>query len=781
MNTTGSVQERVQQLRDEIDRHNHLYYVLDDPHIPDSEYDRLLRELQDLESKHPELVTHDSPTQRVGAEPLKIFTEVKHRLPMLSLDNAFSEDEFANFERRVKGRLGTNHEIVYCAEPKLDGLAVSLRYENGILVQAATRGDGSQGEDVTHNVRTIQSVPLRLLGEGWPSVLEVRGEVFMPKAGFERFNELARKAGQKEFVNPRNAAAGSLRQLDPQITATRPLNMFCYGFGKIEGGALAATHSESIEMLKQWGLRISPELKTLTGRQQCSEYFERMAQRRDALEYDIDGVVYKVDRLQDQEELGSVARSPRWAIAWKFSAQEELTTVESIEFQVGRTGAITPVARLKPVFVGGVTVSNATLHNMDEVAKKDVRVGDTVFVRRAGDVIPEVVRVLPERRKGYVKPVQMPTHCPECGSDVIKPEGEAVARCSGGLYCSAQRKEAIKHFASRRAMDIEGLGDKLVEAIVDKGMVHDLADIYSLSHAQYAGLDRMGDKSAENLIQALEKSKQTTFARFLYALGIREVGEVTAVALAKYAMDIREVSEMTDVAMEIPKAGELIAVAQAKNLRSLIALILVQESDLIESTGVKGVGRVKADVIADYLYKHPQLSATGEFADWLKDLGITGLNTRLAEKIAAAYPTLAELRLAVEEDRLCYQKRSLIEGIGPVLANHIVVFFRQPHNLEVIQKLLDAGVRWDEVEAPATESQALSGKSFVITGTLSRPRSEIKDELQSLGAKVVGSVSTKTDYLLAGSDAGSKLAKAQKLGITILDEDGLKDLVSQLP
>lgn len=672
MNTTSSVTERVKQLRDQIDRHNYLYYVLDDPQIPDSEYDRLLRELQDIEAKHPELITSDSPTQRVGAEPLKEFASIEHSIPMLSLDNAFTQDEFARFERRVKERLGHEREIIYCAEPKLDGLAVSLRYENGILVQAATRGDGNRGEDVTHNVRTIQSVPLRLLGEDWPSILEVRGEVFMPKAGFERFNQLARKVGQKEFVNPRNAAAGSLRQLDPQITATRPLNMFCYGFGEIAGGPLADTHSGSIHMLRQWGLRISPELQVITGMQQCSDYFAQLAQRRDALAYDIDGVVFKVDRLLDQAELGFVARSPRWAIAWKFPAQEELTTVESIEFQVGRTGAITPVARLKPVFVGGVTVSNATLHNMDEVAKKDIRVGDTVFVRRAGDVIPEVVRVLPERRDGYVKPVQLPAHCPECGSDVIKPQGEAVARCSGGLYCSAQRKEAIKHFASRRAMDIEGLGDKLVEAIVAREMVHDLADIYSLTHAQLAGLERMGDKSADNLIQALERSKQTTLARFLYALGIREVGEVTASALASHFR-------------------ELEAIKQAN---------------------------------ADDL--------------------------------------------------------NLIEGIGPIMAEHIVAFFRQPHNLEVIEKLLDAGVNWDKVQAPAADSQILNSKSFVITGTLSRPRQEIKDELLSLGAKVSDSVSGKTDYLLAGSDAGSKLTKAQQLGITILDEDGLKELLATL-
>ncbi len=670
MNKAYPEQERIQQLRDEINQHNYLYYVLDEPHIPDSEYDRLLRELQDLEAKNPQLITPDSPTQRVGAKPLKSFAEVRHSLPMLSLDNAFTDEEFENFERRVKERLGTDKEITYCAEPKLDGLAVSLRYESGLLVQAATRGDGSQGEDVTHNLRTIQSVPLRLLGEGWPDVLEVRGEVFMPKDGFNRFNQLARHKGEKEFVNPRNAAAGSLRQLDPQITATRPLDMFCYGFGEIAGGPLADTHSAGIAMLSQWGLRTSPELKTLVGIKQCKDYFDKIAQRRDSLEYDIDGVVFKVDSLVDQEQLGFVARSPRWAIARKFPAQEELTTVESIEFQVGRTGAITPVARLKPVFVGGVTVSNATLHNMDEVKKKDVRVGDTVFVRRAGDVIPEVVRVLLERREDGAEPIELPAQCPECGSDVTKPEGEAVARCSGGLFCSAQRKEAIKHFASRRAMDIEGLGDKLVEAIVDQGMVHDLADIYHLTHAQYAGLERMGDRSSKNLIQALDKSKHTTLARFLYALGIREVGEVTASALAAH---------------------------------------------------------------------------------------------------------FRELEMLKQANR---EELSLIEGIGPIMAEHIVTFFHQPHNLEVIQKLLDAGVHWDEVGAPAADTQILAGKSFVLTGSLSRPRSEIKDELISMGAKVAGSVSKKTDYLLAGSDAGSKLAKAQQLGITIIDENGLKDLLA---
>jgi len=672
MNSSGSTRQRIQKLRDKIDRHNQLYYVLDDPQIPDSEYDRLLRELQGLEAEHPELITSDSPTQRVGGEPLKEFTEVQHKRPMLSIKNNVSVEGYIQFEERLKKLLNTNAEIVYCAEPKLDGLAVSLRYEAGILVRAATRGDGSRGEDVTHNVRTIPSIPLRLLGEGWPDVLEVRGEIFMPKAGFLQFNENARKVGDKEFVNPRNAAAGSLRQLDPNITATRPLDMFCYGFGEIEGGNLSDKHITSMEMLKQWGLRVSSEMTQLTGIDECVDYFEQIGARRDELEYDIDGVVFKVDSLDDQKKLGTDFRAPHWAIAWKFPAQEELTKMEAVEFQVGRTGAITPVARLKPVFVGGVTVSNATLHNMEMVEKKDIKVGDTVIVRRAGDVIPEVVKAIPDYRTGDEKSVQFPEHCPVCGSDVIKPEGEAVARCSGGLYCLAQRKEAIKHFASRRAMDIEGLGDKLVEMIVDNGMVQDLAGIYSLTHAQYAGLERMGDKSAENLVQALEKSKHTTLDRFLYALGIREVGEVTAAALANYFRDLDPI-----------KSADL--------------------SDFIQ-----------------------------------------------------------------------------IEGVGPVMAEHIQAFFHQPHNLEVIQELVDAGIHWDQVVAPVAETQTLTGKSFVITGTLSRPRPEIKDELLALGAKVVGSVSKKTDYLLAGTDAGSKLTKAQQLGITILDEDGLKQLLASI-
>jgi DNA ligase (NAD+) len=663
--------DRAQALREQIAFHNYHYYVLDDPLIPDSEYDRLMAELQALEVKHPELVTPDSPTQRVGAAPLAEFAEVRHRVPMLSLDNAFTERDLAGFDRRVRERLGVEGEVAYAAEPKLDGLAVSIRYEGGALVQAATRGDGTVGEEVTQNVRTIPSVPLRLLGSGWPRVLEVRGEVYMPKRGFGALNARAREQGEKTFANPRNAAAGSLRQLDPRVTAARPLAMYCYGVGEIEGGDVAPTHSGTMRRLAQWGLRISPELATVSGARGCLDYYCQIGARREGFDYDIDGVVFKVDELALQRQLGFVARAPRWAVAHKFPAQEELTVVEAIEFQVGRTGAVTPVARLRPVFVGGVTVSNATLHNMGEVERKDVRAGDTVFVRRAGDVIPEVVRVLPERRPAGAEPVRLPVVCPVCGSDVIKPEGEAVARCTGGLYCPAQRKEAVLHFASRRALDVEGLGEKLVDQLVDGALIHDPADLFALDLDRLAALERMGAKSAGNLLAALERSRHTTLARFLYALGIREVGEATAQALAR-------------------QFGTLEAIEAA-------------DEEALEQT----------------------------------------------------------------------------PDVGPVVASHIAAFFRQAHNREVIAKLRAAGITWEE-SRPVRGRQPLAGKTFVLTGALSRPRDAVKDELEALGAKVSGSVSKKTDYVVAGEDPGSKLAKAQELGVTVLDEAGLAALLAEL-
>ena len=670
MTIPASAMSRAVELRDLINLHNYHYYALDDPQIPDSEYDRLLRELQDLESQYPDLVTSESPTQRVGALPLDGFGEVTHRVPMLSLDNAFTDQEMQDFDRRVRERLDYSEAVLYAAEPKLDGLAISLRYEGGVLVQAATRGDGSKGEDVTLNVRTIPSVPLRLIGDDWPEVLEVRGEIYMPLAGFNQLNIRAQASGEKGFANPRNAAAGSLRQLDPRITAQRPLAMYCYGFGEISSGPLADTQSEGIKRLTDWGLRISPEMRVVKGVEGCLDYYRQMGERRASLDYDIDGVVFKVDSLDQQRQLGFVSRAPRWAIAQKFPAQEEMTELLAIDIQVGRTGALTPVARLQPVTVAGVTVTNATLHNEDEIKRKDIRVGDTVIIRRAGDVIPQVVRSIAERRPANALPFVMPDHCPECGSDVMRDEAEATIRCSGGLFCPAQRRQAIKHFAARRAMDVEGLGDKLVDQLVAVGLVETPADLYKLTLPAVEGLERMGRKSAENLLQALEKSKQTTFGRFLFALGIREVGEATANALAKH------------------------------------------------------------------------------------------------------YGTLDQL---MQADTEALQQ---VSDVGPIVAEHLVTFFKQPHNQEVIQALLDAGVEWEPVEMPDVDSLTLAGKTFVITGTLSLPRDEIKQKLLNLGAKVTGSVSKKTDYLIAGEDAGSTRAKAEALGVVILDEDQLNALLA---
>ncbi len=735
--------DRIAALREQIDQHNYRYYVLDEPNIPDAEYDRLMRELQALESAHPDLITPDSPTQRVGGAPLSAFTQVVHRMPMLSLDNAFDADEMAAWDKRVRDRLKLSGVVEYAAEPKLDGLAISLRYEDGRLVQAATRGDGTQGEDVTANVRTIKAIPLKLRGDDWPRVVEVRGEVFMPKTGFERLNERARKAGEKTFVNPRNAAAGSLRQLDSRITATRPLAMFCYGLGEVEGDHPAPTHDQAMARLRGWGLPISPELQVVQGVDGCLAYYADIGRRRDALPYDIDGVVFKVNDYAAQQTLGFVAKAPRWAIAHKFPAQEELTTVEAVEFQVGRTGAVTPVARLTPVFVGGVTVSNATLHNMDEVERKDVRAGDTVIVRRAGDVIPEVVSVVQEHRPAGTEPVVLPSHCPVCGSDVIKPEGEAVARCSGGLYCAAQRKEAVKHFASRKALDIDGLGDKLVEQLIDSDLIHDPADLFDLRLEQIAGLERMAEKSAQNLLNALDAAKQTTLARFLFALGIMGIGEAMAANLAR-------------------------------ELGSLQAIMALRLADLI---AVK-----------------PSQAKT--FHGWACGLGLpptTPLPTLLGRAGAPKWFTEAHALMLVERfadlGSLCATGPEQVEnaptrqidGVGDVLATQLVTFFHQPHNREVIDKLIAVGVHWEEGQGPAApERQPLQGKTFVLTGTLSRPRDEIKTELQALGAKVTGSVSKKTDYVVAGEAAGSKLTKAQALGVTVLDEQGLASLLQGL-
>lgn len=663
--------ERARELRAQLDHHNYQYHVLDAPEVSDAEYDRLLHELKALEEQYPDLITPDSPTQRVGGTPVSGLAAVVHTTPMLSLENAFTEEDLINFDRRVRERLDDVASVEYAAEPKLDGLAVSFRYEAGRLVQAATRGDGTRGEDVTHNVRTIKAVPVSLRGSP-PQLLEVRGEVFMTIAGFKAMNERALAAGEKVFVNPRNAAAGSLRQLDPRLTGSRPLDVFFYSVGETRGWKLPAKHSESLEQLREWGLKISPLVRVVEGAEGCLAYYRDIGEQRAKLKYEIDGVVYKVNRLALQRELGFVARAPRWAIAHKFPAHEENTIIRDVEFQVGRTGALTPVARLEPVFVGGVTVSNATLHNMDEVRRKDVRIGDTVVIRRAGDVIPEIVKVIVERRPASARMVELPAKCPVCGSDVEQVEGEAVARCSGGLFCAAQRKEALRHFASRRALDIEGLGSKIIDQLVDSGQVHTPADLYRLTLDQLANLERMAEKSAANLLAALEGSKTTTLARFLYALGIRDVGEATAAALA------------------------------------------------------------------------------------------------------AHFGTIEALQDATEET---IQE---VPDVGPVVAAHVWHFFQQAQNRAVIDELRKRGVNWPAQARRATATEgALSGKTFVLTGTLdSMSRDQASDRITALGGKVSGSVSKKTTYVVAGAEAGSKLQKAQELGVEVLDEQGLLELLA---
>ena len=560
--TPEQVLKEYEQLKDELNLHNHRYYVLDDPSVPDIEYDRQMRRLQEIEQQYPQLVSADSPSQRVGGEALQSFAQVSHAVAMLSLDNAFNEEELEAFDRRIKDRLNLDEQALvnYVCEPKLDGVAVSLLYENGLLVRGATRGDGQIGEDITANVRTINSIPLRLTGEGIPELLEVRGEIYLPRAGFEKLNAIARDAGEKVFVNPRNAAAGSLRQLDSKITASRPLEMCAYSVGQYQGGTMPDTHMAMLETLGQWGFKINQHVQAVQGITACEEYYDHIEQRRDQLAYDIDGIVYKINSLELQQQLGFVAKAPRWAIARKFPAQEEMTVLQDVEFQVGRTGAVTPVARLQPVFVGGVTVSNATLHNGDEIKRLGVCIGDTVIVRRAGDVIPQVAGVVLDKRPADARPVDFPENCPVCQSPVRRVEGEAVARCSGGLFCAAQSKQAIKHFASRKAMDIDGLGDKLVDLLVDEGLIYSVADLYELPVDKIAGLERMGEKSAANLIQSIENSKQTTLAKFLFALGIREVGEATGQTLAKSFGSLEAIMDADQEALlEVEDVGPVVA------------------------------------------------------------------------------------------------------------------------------------------------------------------------------------------------------------------------------
>ena len=668
------IEQKLTELRTTLRHHEYLYHVMDTPEIPDAEYDRLMRELRELEAQHPDLITPDSPTQRVGAAPLASFSQVRHEVPMLSLDNVFDEESFLAFNKRVQDRLKSSDDLIYCCELKLDGLAVSILYENGVLVQAATRGDGTTGEDITANVRTIRAIPLRLRGDNIPQRLEVRGEVFLPQAGFEKINEEARRTGGKVFANPRNAAAGSLRQLDPRITAKRPLTFFCYGVGALTGGELPESHSGRLQQFKAWGLPVSDRVTLCHTPEEVLTYYRKVEEDRPNLGFDIDGVVIKVDSLALQEQLGFVARAPRWAVAFKFPAQEQMTFVRDVEFQVGRTGAITPVARLEPVHVAGVLVSNATLHNADEIERLGLRIGDKVVIRRAGDVIPQVVNVVLSDRPEETREIVFPTHCPVCNSDVERVEGEAVTRCTGGLICGAQRKEALKHFVSRRALDVEGMGDKIIDQLVEKEYVHTPADLFRLTAGKLTGLDRMGPKSAQNVVNALEKSKATTFARFLYALGIREVGEATAAGLAAYFATIEALEQAT-----------------------------------------------------------------------------------------------------IEE----LQK---VPDVGIVVATHVFHFFAEENNRDVIAQLRAEGVNWpapvvvkaEEIDSP------FAGKTVVLTGSLSQlSRDDAKARLVALGAKVAGSVSKKTDLVIAGEAAGSKLAKAQELGIEVIDEAEMMRLLGE--
>ncbi|GIU44910.1 DNA ligase [Shewanella colwelliana] len=662
--------KEIQQLTAEINQHNYRYYVDDEPSIPDAEYDRLMRRLQSLEAEHPHLALADSPTKRVGGEALAKFEQVTHLKPMLSLDNVFDEQEFTAFHKRISDKVGS--DLTFCCEPKLDGLAVSILYRDGQFERAATRGDGSVGEDITENVRTIKSIPLSLRGDNYPPLLEVRGEVFMPKAAFEAVNDKARLKGEKLFVNPRNAAAGSLRQLDSKITASRALAFYAYALGVVEPDTwpLADSHYGQLMQLKSWGFPVSSEVKVCNDIPAVLAYYQDILERRSSLAYEIDGVVLKVNSIAQQQTLGFVAKAPRWATAYKFPAQEEITVLEGVDFQVGRTGAVTPVARLKPVFVGGVTVSNATLHNADEIARLGVKIGDSVIIRRAGDVIPQIVAVVNDKRPQDATSITFPEQCPVCRSDVERIEGEAVARCSGGLYCEAQRKEAIKHFASRKALNIDGMGDKVVEQLIDKELVESPADLFKLTASAMTMLDRMGLKSATKLVAAIDDAKTTTFARFLYSLGIREVGEATAANLANY------------------------------------------------------------------------------------------------------FKTLDKLKLA---DADTFTK---VDDVGVIVAQHLVHFFAQPHNVEVVEGLLAAGVNWPAIEEVAEDALSLKGQTWVLTGTLTQlNRNDAKAKLQALGAKVAGSVSKNTDCLVAGEAAGSKLTKAQELGVKVIDEQGLLDLL----
>lgn len=671
-NATSEVNlEKLEQLRQKLREYEYHYHVLDNPLVPDAEYDRLMNELKNLEWQHPELITSDSPTQRVGAKPQDGFAEVTHEIPMLSLDNAFSNEDLDGFLRRMESYISQDPtKLEFCCEPKLDGLAVSILYVNGVLTQAATRGDGATGEDITSNIRTIRNIPLKLKMDNPPARLEVRGEVFMPQAGFEALNEKALEKGEKTFANPRNAAAGSLRQLDPKITSQRPLVLNAYGIGVYESDdELPNTHFARLQWLKSIGIPVNNEIRLAHSREQLLAFYADIQAKRPTLGYDIDGTVLKVNEIALQEQLGFISRSPRWAIAYKFPAQEEMTVLNDVEFQVGRTGAVTPVAKLEPVFVAGVTVSNATLHNGDEIERLGIVIGDTVIIRRAGDVIPQIIGIVAERRPEHAKKIEFPTDCPVCGSAVVRVEGEAVARCTGGLFCAAQRKEALKHFVSRKAMDIDGVGEKLIEQLMERELIHTPADLFKLDQVTLTRLERMGEKSAQNALNSIEKAKNTTLARFLFALGIRDVGEATALNLANH------------------------------------------------------------------------------------------------------FGSLDNIRQAT------FEQLQEVQDVGEVVANRIVRFWQEPHNVDVVEDLIAQGVHWDDVVQVEIADNPLKDKNVVLTGTLTQlTRDQAKALLQSLGCKVSGSVSSKTDYLIAGEKAGSKLAKAQELGIKVLSEQEFIEL-----
>ena len=753
---------RIEQLRAQIREHDQRYYVLDEPVITDAEYDRLFRELQQLEAQYPQLLTSDSPTQRVGGAPLKDFAQVSHHLQMQSLQNAFSADELRDFDRRVREGLGRD-VVDYVAEPKLDGLAVSLVYEHGVFIQGATRGDGETGEDISANLRTIRAIPLRLQGVA-PPLVEVRGEVYLPHAGFARMNEEAAARGEKLYVNPRNAAAGSLRQLDPRITAQRPLSFYAYAVGYSEGWQVPRTHSQVLAQLLQWGLPVSDLIKAVHGADGCLAYYAAMQDRRASLPFDIDGVVYKLDDLEGREELGSVARAPRWAIAHKFAAEEAETVLENVDFQVGRTGVLTPTARLRTVFVGGANVSNATLHNMDEVARKDVHIGDTVIVRRAGDVIPEVKGVVADRRPAGARPVVMPRHCPVCGSDVRKDPDGPMYRCIGRLVCKAQLQQSLQHFVSRRAADIEGVGEELIAKLVERGRLKTPADLYTLAVPDIAVLYKSAEVAPAKIVDAIQDRRALPLARLIHALGIPSVGETTAKDLAKH---LGSFARIRTALPEVLTLVDGVGAAAAEEIRGFFT----------DAHNTQAVDALLAWItVSDEHAVSAAIVGQCSIGWLLEQQGVKGLGPKKAEELAAGCDSASALLACIDD------APELVRRVGERTAAEVREHFSGPKARERLLALdgqaREFGLLGGAGPAAATQ-QPLAGKTFVLTGTLpTMTREDATEQLEALGAKVAGSVSKKTSYVVAGADAGSKLAKAEELGIPILDEAALKDLLN---